>query len=637
MKQWSRIARGLVPIAVLLGLVAGAVPIASAAPAGVPGLGPVRHLDVDLDVTGALPLGMLPSGVGFTFTSATASGTCVTNVLSHCDVDWTSGRVSGSGTSHLDLPAGVYTITQDPARVLPGVAPRTGPIATVDIGDHWVKAGRLKLWPKVDGLTVQNRSLYRPAVTARVVDGSGAPVRDARFHLSGPGFPLAGSDETNGNGVLTIRAPFNLPIYRPGQWTLTPVGLPAAFDGSPLTVQLTDAGVGASALDLGTLRLAAAPPQTGSGTLRVQPVGDVPPGLDLSGAAFTLSGGPAPATCVTDAAGTCAVEVVPAGGSSGLPGTGAARIALPAGTYAVEQTDAPAGLAVDGDVEDLVLCTSATAGQCAAGVVAENRSQFHRTVSAGVRGDGAAVEGMELTLTGPGYRVQAAGAAAGGTTAPASTWPDYRSAPVATDGDGVASWSGWFLPGTWTITATGADEPLLVFPLGPPGGGLPSTVLIELPATPVPSTPTTSAPPTSAPPTSGAPSSSAVPSTPAPQGSATAAAPVAGSGAGVPSGSRAGSSSRAAGGQAGTPATAAAPAATSAPTTADATAAPSSTRSGAPAGGTQVFVADEEPQLETAAAAEPFDAWVVLGVGVLFVAVVVAGVMVVRRRVGGLR
>ncbi|WP_116451305.1 MSCRAMM family protein [Blastococcus litoris] len=638
MKQWSRVARGLVPIAALLALTAGVLPAASAAPASVPSVGAVRHLDLDLDVKGALPLGMLPSGVGFTFTSATASGTCVTDLLSHCDVDWTDGRVSGSGTSHLDLPAGVYTITQDPARALPGVAPRTGPIATVDIGDHWVKAGRIKLWPKVDRLTVENQSLYRPAVTARVVDQAGNAVRGARFHLGGPGLPMAGSDVTNGNGYLTIRAPFNLPIYRPGAWTLTPVGLPDTYDGSAHTVEITDAGVGASALDLGTVRLAAAPPQTGTGTLRVQPAGDVPPGLDLSGATFSLAGGSTSATCVTDAAGVCAVEVVPAGGSSTLPGTGATRIALPAGTYSVEQTSAPTGLAVDADVEDLVLCTSAVAGRCAATVVADGRSLFHRSVSAGVSGDGAAVEGMELTLTGPGYRVQVAGGAAGGVTAPAATWPGYRSASVATDDEGVASWDGWFLPGTWTISATGAEEPLLVFPLGPPSDGAPAGLVIQLPATPVPSTPTTSAPPTSAAPTSAAPTSAAPStatesSTAGTAGSGAGAAPAAGApGTTAATGGRAGGASRAAG----APAPSAAASPTAGPSTAGRTTAPSSTRSPAAQDGPQVFVAAEEPRLETAGAAEPFNGGVVLGVGLLFVAVVVSGVMLVRRRVGRL-
>ena len=629
--RWRRLTRGLLLTAAVLGLTVTTVPAASAAPTPAPPhVGSVRHLDLDFDVTGAVPLGTRLSGVGFTFTSPAGTGTCLTNLLSHCDVDWTGGAVAGSGTSQLRLPTGTYTVTQDAARSLPGVQPRTGPIATVTIGDHWVKAGWITLWQKTGSLTVANASLFRAKVTGRVVDAAtGAPVEDALFRLSGPGLPLAGIDTTDANGQLSIKALLNLAIYRPGTWTLTPVGVDPEYDLTPLTVELTAAGVQPASLDLGTVRLSPPPPRTGTGTLSLQPTGPVPPALDLSGAEFRLTGDAATATCVTDAVGTCAVEVVPPGRTSTLPSTGAAQIALPAGTYTVDQESAPDGLTVDEDVEDLVLCTSTTVGECAATVVADDASAFRQTVSASVRRDGAPVEGMELTLTGPGYRVFLAEGipADEESSGPAVTWPGYESAPVTTDEEGIAVWRGWFVPGSWTVTAADVDEPLHAFELG----ATTELLEIELPSTEVPDTGTGpdggAGEVTGAPSTSGAPSPTGVPGTVGSPGGAGSASSA--NAAGSP-----GRGSQAAGPRAAAPTTDAAPAPAAGTSAAPRDTAPRPTGSPVVVDGDQVFIADEEPDLQTAGSTDLLSPGLVLGVGILFVALVVAGVMVLRRRSG---
>ena len=316
---------------------------------------------------------------------------------------------------------------------------------------------------------------------------------------------------------------------------------------------------------------------------------------------------------MTDAVGTCAVEVVPDGKTSALPSTGEPQIALPAGTYTVDQQSAPARLTVDEDIEDLVLCTSTTVGECAATVVAENTSLFRQTVSASVRRDGAAVEGLALTLTGPGYRVRGRRGIDPRTRsrrATAVTWPEYASAPVTTDEEGIAVWRGWFVPGAWSVTAAGVADPLLDFELG--------TTLEEdcleivLPSTETPDTGTeepdggTGGVP-STPTTSGAPSTTGAPST-----------------AGSPGGTGAGPSANAAGAPRtrvpGRRRACREPEHRRRPGTGRGhdrchrvPPRPGRPRRPAVVDGDQVFVADEEPDLQTAGSTDLFSPGLVLG------------------------
>jgi hypothetical protein len=652
--QGAALAPLLAIAALALGLLVA--PAASAAPAAAatPNLGSVRHLDVDLDIRGAAPLGLDLSGAGVRFTSASGTtGTCLTHALGHCDVRWASnGKVSGSGTPELRLPTGTYTVTQVADLPVPGLQPKPGTLATVSIGDHWHTVLGWRISERSERLAVPNTSLYRHTVTARVVDEAGDPVRDARYRLTGPGFPTllggfevldAGVERSNRNGELTFTTLVRAQVLRPGTWTLTPVAVPEPYLAEPLQVELTAAAPGGNTWAVGPVVLteppAPLPPETGSATLTLQPGGPAPADLDLSGIEFELVGsgeGAATGTCVTDVAGSCSVEVVPDSGTSTRPAEGS-EIALPVGTYAVTQTSAPEGLTIAAEIAPLELCVSRTPEACATSRTISNTSTYRTRTEVRVLSADGPVPAVEVTLTGPGF----------------------AAAPLTTDEDGRAAWSGWFRPGEWWFAVAGQEAPLLVTMA--PGQGdtsLPWLVEITLPSPEVPevpeepgTTPTTPVtPPTTTP---GAPSevpTAVDPATPGSTAPSTGTAPLPGTGTvdaaaggtgaqpgGAPrpadAGTNPGTGTGTAAARVVEPVTgqpeeqAAAPSTPAAPGTA------SSPAPSAGGSGGQVFVpAGDEPALATESSSRLLTAGLVTGVGILFVALVLTGYAVLRSR-----
>lgn len=588
--SWRRVL-ALAPLLAVLALLVGlvAAPAATAAPAaGGEQLGAVRHLTVDVDADGAVPLG-LDRSTAIRFTDGARQGTCLTDELGWCDVRWTSGtRVTGGGTDELRLPAGTYTVTQVAELAVPGLQPRTGTLATVEICDCW----RVRwLVERDQHLRVGNDSLYRHTVDARVVDQvTGAAVPGARYRLTGPGYPSvlgdravvdAGVETSDRQGRLTFSGAFRPHVFRPGSWTLTPVSVPTGYLAAPLTVELAGTAPGGNRWDAGTVALGrpvTPPPATGTVTFGLQTAGAVPTGLDLSGAVFELTG-PTTAQCTTGALGGCAAT------------------ALPTGAYSVRQTSAPHGLAPAAELAQLTLCASGA--PCAATVPVVNESLFRTTIQALVLAGGEPVGDVDVTLAGDG-----------------------REPVTATTGaDGVATWTGWFLPGDWTFLVAGqpepvtetletepadADEPWLVQLVGPPVEDGGSTPTDAPPATPAPTTP---APPTGAAPTTALPP--AAPSAPAADQQAAAVAPqaVRPNPAATPPEAPA----------SGTPSSSAAP-----------SAAPPSTVA-APAGET-VEAAGDAPALETESSAQLLSAGAVAGIGMLFLALVVGGYLLLRSR-----
>ncbi len=622
-------------LAPLLAVVALALGLLSAGPAAAapaaPNLGSVRQLTVDLDVTGGAPLGLDLSGAGILFTNGATTGTCLTHGLGRCDVRWASdGKVTGSGTSDLRLPAGTYTVTQVADLPVPGLQPQPGTLATVSIGDHWNTFLGWRISERTNRLEVPNTSLYRHTITARIVDeATGAGVRDAKYRLTGPGFPGllgrpavydAGVERTNRNGELSFGTLLRAQVPRPGTWTLTPVDVPAAYVAVPVSVELTAAAPGGNTWHVGPFGLAQPaaplPPEVGSATLTLQASGPVPADLNLSGAEFELSGAGtdgATGTCVTDAAGSCSIEVVPDGGASSLPTDGGA-IALPAGTYAVQQTSAPDGLTRAEEIAPLELCVSRNPEACTTTRTVTNSSNFLTRTEVHLLSAGEPVPGVEVTLSGPGFEAE----------------------PLTTDEDGRGAWTGWFLPGEWSFAVAGQPEP---FPMTmAPGQGdpsLPWRVELTLPSVGQPGgtdgdtggNPTTpTAPPSATPPASPevpgpAAPDAAVPSPPSVPG------PLAGP-AGTGAGAGTGTTAPRVVAPVEQPQDDAVPSAVAAPGTASSPAPPT-----AGGGAGQVFVAEDDgPALETESSSRLMTAGLVTGVGILFVALVLTGYGVLRSR-----
>ncbi|MGY1752321.1 MSCRAMM family protein [Blastococcus sp. SYSU D01042] len=664
--RWRITALGslLAVLALALGVVVA--PAATAAPKPT-ALGEVRELTVQLDVTGDLPPGVDRAGAGIRFTSPTHQGTCLTNSSGRCEVDWTSGKsVQGSSTSRLSLPTGLYTVTQPSGLALAGVTPASGDVATVEI----CKCNRFFL-PISKKLTITNDSLYRDAVTARVVDATtGAPVPWATFRLDAPGSTADRYATSDRGGQLTFDGPFSLfpffltaPVFLPGDYTLTPVQLDPRYDRAALQVTTTAADVGPRALQLGTVRLGPPPapelPATGSATLVIETVGTAPSGLDLSGAEFELTGAGTVGTCVTDELGSCSVQVLPDEETSELPLTGAA-IALPAGEYEVRQTVAPVGLAAAAEIPLLELCVSIDAEACATTVTVQNASLFRRTVEAEVRRSGVLEQGAEVTLTGPGF---VATGSEPGPDDPVTAWPAYETFPMTTDDQGVATFHGWFAPGEWSFAVEGETEPQ-TFLLETGAEETDDTWRVDLALTPVaepggegdgegdggtgsePTTPATPTTPTTTPagPTAGTDGTPAAP-TPAPSGTPavpTSPAPVAGA-TGDPGAAGAGATP----GGAGTATARTAPRAGAvtgevvapqveqdpAPQP-DAAQPPAPSTGSVPGnslpGGTTLVAADEAPELQTESDTRLLTAGLVTGVGILFVVLVLTGYSVLR-------
>lgn len=335
-------------------------------------------------------------------------------------------------------------------------------------------------------------------------------------------------------------------------------------------------------------------PATGSALLSLQPSGPVPDDLDLSGARFELAGSGVTATCITDAAGSCSIEVVGEGGSGARP-MEAAEIALPAGTYTVRQTTTPAGLTVAAEIAPLALCVSPTPEACAVTLSVSNASAFRtRTEARFLSGDGP-VPHAAVTLTGP----------------------DFAAAPLTTDEDGRVAWSGWFRPGDWWFTVAGHAPQLVTMAPGQGDTSLPWRPELTLPtiegtegsdgtgtspATPIqlpePVVPT-----------------AAGPTVPPPATRPVAApGPAPGAGTGTAGAGVVGPVEQ--------------PQEADVPSTAVALGAPSAEASA----GAREFVAADGPALETESSPQLLTAGLVTGVGILFVALVLTGYGVLRSR-----
>ncbi|SOC46297.1 hypothetical protein SAMN05660748_0154 [Blastococcus aggregatus] len=634
--RWRSAALGslLAVAAIALGLVVAPAAVAGPAPSAAPNLGSVRHLEVDVDVQGTAPLGLQLSGAAIRFASATTTGTCRTQALGQCDVRWASnGKLSGSGTASLSLPAGTYTVTQVADQPVPGLQPKAGTLATVTICDCWHSFWGVRLTERSGHLAVPNASLYRHTITARVVDrATGDPVRDARYRLTGPGFPGllgnpavwdAGVERSSRTGELTFTTMLRAPIFRPGTWTLTPVDVPEPYVAADLPVELTAAAPGGNTWRAGEVELSVPavplPPATGSATLALQIDGPAPADLDLAGVEFELTGpGADPTTtpCVTDAAGSCSIRVVPDVPGDDVQIEGAA-VVLPVGTYAVRQATAPVGLTPAVEIAPLELCVAPTPEGCVTSRTIPNVSTYRTRAEIQVLSGNGPVAGTEVTLTGPGF--------------PATS--------ARTDEDGRGAWSGWFRPGEWSFAVDGQPAPLLM--TMEPGRGdtsLPWRIEITLPSVEQPEvtdpTPTTTP---AAPTTSAAPSPTSTPNSPdAPSSGAPTATSVPGPAAG-PSGEAQPSAAAAPGNgtDAGTgvaaarvvpadePQEDAAPPTAAAPTTGPAPENP---------GNGQVFVAADRPGLETESSAQLLSAGLVTGIGIVFVALVLTGYGLLRSR-----
>ncbi len=326
--------------------------------------------------------------------------------------------------------------------------------------------------------------------------------------------------------------------------------------------------------------LAPLPPLIGSATLALQISGAAPADLDLAGVEFELVGlGVEPITglCVTDATGSCAIEVVP-DVASGTGQTAGSEIVLPAGAYSVRQLTAPVGLTPAGGIAPLELCVAPTPEGCFTSRTVINTSTYRTRTEIQVLSANGLVAGAEVTLTGPGF--------------PAT--------PAVTDEDGRGSWSGWFRPGEWWFAVAGQPAPLLMTMTAEQGDtSQPWRLELTLPSVAQPEV----AAPAPAAATAAAPSSSGVQPAPAPApGIRPRPAAVARV---VPSADE--------------PQEEVAPAPTPAPTVVP---------SPAESGNGQVFVAADGPALETEGSAQLLSA----GLGILFVVLVLTGYGVLRSR-----
>jgi hypothetical protein len=236
-----------------------------------------------------------------------------------------------------------------------------------------------------------------------------------------------------------------------GLLALTASGLPAAFAGTEESLMPVTFGG-----DLGKAHAI---------DLTIAPSGEVPPTLSLEGATLALTDGSVSAMCTTDAAGVCEVQAT--NGKAVSQGT---KLQLPAGVYTVRQTGGIAGLQVDGmRYWQIELCMPGSKSTCASTGIATitNTSLYRRHLSTTVlsagaadgSGVGAPLAGAAFELTGPDYPRR-----------PAVPNDDgiYDGGTATSGPDGVLTFDGWFRPGTWTLTPVGApdghvnDAPVLV-------------------------------------------------------------------------------------------------------------------------------------------------------------------------------
>jgi hypothetical protein len=287
----------------------------------------------------------------------------------------------------------------------------------------------------------------------------------ARGALVGVGLLVATGSGTPAAGAATDTPPDVGPPPAEGQETVVAPG--RTLNLAPVRAESTTDGVG------GNFGYGKPPPPivtpivTSTVTVTVTPDGPVPPDLDRSGGTFSLTdlSGEAAATCSTDAAGLCSIAT-----TSGEPVSTGSQLQLSPGLYEVTQTAASVGLLASDRPWYLMLCGTECPTDTTQSV--PNTSLFRQHLSAHVvsaggpdgTGAGAAVTGASYRLAGPDYpRTPAVpgddGRADGGTS--------------TSDTDGVLTFGGWFLPGTWTVRS-----------VTPPAGyvrGAPAT--IDVPST----------------------------------------------------------------------------------------------------------------------------------------------------------
>ncbi|SDE85773.1 hypothetical protein SAMN05660485_01886 [Blastococcus fimeti] len=398
----------------------------------------------------------------------------------------------------------------------------------------------------------------------------------------------AGAEPGSRTGEPISTTLLRAPIFESEMWTLALVDPSAPFIADAVPV-------GPSVL---------LPPATGTATLALQVDGPAPADLDLAGVRFELTGpGADPTTtpCVTDAVGSCTIRVVPGEPADdseiddvsidAVPSEDA-EVVLPAGTYAVRQVTAPAGLVPADAITPLELCVASTSEGCVTSRTVVNVSTYRTRTEIQVLSANGLVTGAEVTLTGPGY--------------PATS--------TVTDEDGRGAWSGWFRPGEWWFAVAGQPAPLLMTMA--PGRGdtslpwrleitLPSVEQLQVPVPGPAAGPSAAGPSAEGPPAAG----------PSSGGGQPAASPAAGNGRGAGSGApvaRVVPTDE--------PQVIAAPAPAPAPTAA----LPSPVESG----NGQVLVDAGSPALETEGNTQVLSA----GLGILFVALVLTGYGVLRSR-----
>ncbi len=179
---------------------------------------------------------------------------------------------------------------------------------------------------------------------------------------------------------------------------------------------------------------------------------DAPEDLSLAGAQFELvrSTGSIEGTCTTTHDGGCSFYSL----AHPFATPSESNAEVEAGyMYMLRQSRRSTGLALlPGDLGTVYICGG---GECSGGRYAyfTPDSLFHRTLDgiATEAGSGSALAGRTFALTGPTYPRN------DGTGAPVSgAWGTATS-----DDDGALSWSGWFLPGDYALSAVAdGDGPL---------------------------------------------------------------------------------------------------------------------------------------------------------------------------------
>lgn len=391
----------------------------------------------------------------------------------------------------------------------------------------------------------------------------------------------SGSGEPAGASVLRA------PVFESGMWTSAFVDLSAPFTADAVALRLSAPG-------------APQPPATGTATMALQVDGPAPADLDLAGVRFELTGpGAEPTTtpCVTDPAGRCAIRVVPAEPADDVeigevPSSdelvGGAEVVLPAGTYAVRQVAAPAGLVPAEEIAPLELCVAPAPAGCVTSRTVVNVSAYRTRTEIQVLSANGLVAGTAVSLTGP----------------------DFPATTVVTDEDGRGAWSGWFRPGEWSFLVAGQPAPLLMIMTADQGDtSRPWRLELTLPSA---ARPEVAAPVPPAGPSAGAPPSGF--GQPAP-----GAGPRADAGAAAVAGVR----------PAGRPQPIALLAPTPVPIPIPI---PITVPAPAGTGAGQASVAAAVPVLETEGSAQLLSAGLVTGIGIVFVALVLSGYGVLRNR-----